>query len=132
MLLCIVIATLLPLYLLPNWLIRSKPRQTFKSMRETSLNLKCIQNGQLRATFMNTAPSSSALRETHTCSQILNEQPWVIGIVFSFKKVLSKHHRLSFQLLRGPLIWRDFLPFGKQRNSGRTQFPISIKHSYSR
>lgn len=34
---------------------------------------------------MNMASSSSALRETHTCSQILNELPWVIGIVFSFK-----------------------------------------------
>lgn len=52
---------------------------------EKHMLLKWIQNGQLRATFENRAPASSALRETCTCSQILNELPWVIGIVFSFK-----------------------------------------------
>lgn len=34
---------------------------------------------------MSTAAGSSTLGETHTCSQILNELPWVTGIVFSFK-----------------------------------------------
>lgn len=119
----------------PNWFNRLKSFEIAKLLSrrtETSGNLKCIQTGQLRGVFMNMASSSSALRETHTCSQILNELPWVIGIVFSFKATQQTSQSFIFSCLEELLCGGILFCLASREIGKKTQFPISIKHSYSR
>lgn len=82
------------------------------------VHLRCIQNGQLRAIFMSTAAWFLSFERNpySMCSQILDELPWVIGIVFSFKA--KRQTSRSFILVAlGPLVLFFFCLFRKQETS---------------
>lgn len=78
---------------------------------------------------MSTAPGSPTLRETHTCSQILNEAPWVVGIVFSFEAT-QQTSQPFISVALGLLMWKDVslsLYLANRRPAGKMQFPTSLR-----